>query len=112
MRERSSNVDFYNPFYGDAFIRMEFSFAACRFGRYMVSPICGLKDVARRTKPFKSVASKVTRVARIPIGREVRYIGQHRCPVVSRYVGESASAYCGLVRRRGQLIRVVNAQHA
>ena len=65
--KRPPNLDFYHPHDGDAFIPVEFSVAAYRFGHSMVRPSYALNDVAKSSSKFTSAAGKVTDFARIPI---------------------------------------------
>ena len=65
--ERKPTFQFYSPHNGDAFIPVEFSVAAYRFGHSMVRPTYALNDVAKSTAQFKSADGKTTAFARIPI---------------------------------------------
>ena len=65
--QRKPNFKFYGPHNGDAFIPVEFSVAAYRFGHSMVRPSYALNDVAKSNSKFKSHAGKTTGFARIPI---------------------------------------------
>jgi hypothetical protein len=57
----------YRPHSGAAFMPVEFSVAAFRFGHSMVRPSYMLNDVAKSTAQFKSKGGKTTPFARIPI---------------------------------------------
>ncbi len=63
---RSPNLQFYNPHGGDAYIPVEFSVAAYRFGHSMVRPSYALNDVAKSTAKFE-FDGKTFDFARIPI---------------------------------------------
>ena len=65
--KRAPNLDYYHPHDGDAFIPVEFSVAAYRFGHSMVRPSYSLNDSAKSFAKFTSAAGKVTGFARIPI---------------------------------------------
>lgn len=65
--ERKPTFQFYSPHNGDAYIPVEFSVAAYRFGHSMVRPSYALNDVAKSTAQFKSAGGKTTAFARIPI---------------------------------------------
>jgi Animal haem peroxidase len=66
---REPNFQFYHPHGGDAYIPVEFSVAAYRFGHSMVRPSYSLNDTTLTTKTakFTSAKGKVTPFARIPI---------------------------------------------
>jgi Animal haem peroxidase len=64
---REPNFQFYHPHDGDAYIPVEFSAAAYRFGHSMVRPSYALNHRAKSTAQFKSHNGKVTSFARIPI---------------------------------------------
>ena len=64
--QRGPHLTFYSPHGGDAYIPVEFSVAAYRFGHSMVRPSYALNDVAKSTAKFE-IGSKKFDFARIPI---------------------------------------------
>lgn len=60
--QREPRLQFYRPHGGDAYIPVEFSVAAYRFGHSMVRPSYALNDVARSTASFNG-----KKFGRIPI---------------------------------------------
>lgn len=64
---RAPRLQFYSAHSGEAYIPVEFSVAAYRFGHSMVRPSYLLNEVARSTAKFRSKGGKTTDFARIPI---------------------------------------------
>ena len=65
---RGPNLVFYQPHSGGAYIPVEFSVAAYRFGHSMVRPSYSLNDVTTTGRvPFASKGGKTVPFARIPI---------------------------------------------
>ncbi len=64
---REPNFQFYHPHDGDAYIPVEFSVAAYRFGHSMVRPSYALNDSAKSTAQFKSGKVAEISFGRIPI---------------------------------------------
>ena len=65
--QRKPTFEFYGPHDGDAYIPVEFSVAAYRFGHSMVRPSYALNDVAPSSAKFTSAKGKITSFGRIPI---------------------------------------------
>ena len=65
--QREPKFHFYQPHGGAAYIPVEFSVAAYRFGHSMVRPSYALNEIARTTATFKSAGGTDTEFARIPI---------------------------------------------
>lgn len=66
-RQRRPNFQFYAPHEGDAYIPVEFSVAAYRFGHSMVRPSYSLNKIAFSTAKFTSKGGVTTDFKRIPI---------------------------------------------
>jgi Animal haem peroxidase len=68
-KKRNPDFAFYHPHGGDAYIPVEFSVAAFRFGHSMVRPSYSLNDIVLTTPTakFKSAKGKVTPYGRVPI---------------------------------------------
>ena len=64
---RAPKLEIYQPHSNSAYIPVEFSVAAYRFGHSMVRPSYLLNDVAKSTAKFKSKGGKTTPFSRIPI---------------------------------------------
>lgn len=64
--QRGPKLDYYRPHGGDAYIPVEFSVAAYRFGHSMVRPSYALNDVARSSARF-TLDGKDFNFARIPV---------------------------------------------
>jgi len=65
--EIEPHFHYYNPHSGNAFMPVEFSVAAFRFGHSMVRPSYALNNVATSTAKFQSKGGKTTSFARIPV---------------------------------------------
>jgi hypothetical protein len=63
--ETEPRLRFYRPHSGSAYMPVEFSVAAFRFGHSMVRPSYKLNDVAKTTAKFKSKAGKLVDFQRI-----------------------------------------------
>jgi hypothetical protein len=64
---RRPNFEFYEAKSGEAFMPVEFSVAAFRFGHSMVRPSYSLNDVARSSAKFSGEGGESVDFARIPI---------------------------------------------
>lgn len=72
---RQPHFEFYAPNSGEAFMPVEFSVAAFRFGHSMVRPSYSLNDVATSFAKFRSKGGKMVDFSRIPI-----FVGQSNQP--------------------------------
>ena len=66
-KDRKPSLRFYSPHDGNAYIPVEFSVAAFRFGHSMVRPSYALNDTAKSTATFTSHKGTVASFSRIPI---------------------------------------------
>lgn len=73
--ERCPKFEFYRTKSGEAFMPVEFSVAAFRFGHSMVRPSYSLNDAAKSSAKFLSAGGKTGDFARIPI-----FVGQSKLP--------------------------------
>jgi hypothetical protein len=73
--ERRPNLKFYEAKSGEAFMPVEFSVAAFRFGHSMVRPSYSLNDVAKSSGKFTSKSGRAVDFARIPI-----FVAQSKLP--------------------------------
>jgi hypothetical protein len=65
--EREPRLHFYAPHSGEAYMPVEFSVAAYRFGHSMVRPSYALNAVAKSTAVFNAGGGKTVPFSRIPI---------------------------------------------